>query len=122
MQIRDTHHQTLDDYSIEDVQVRYDRSVEPPGFYTYLSVSLKPEVYARSRFEGVSYETKKQGARELIIQHRELQKMVGALVGALRDELHLCYQVLSDHDLLTKLREAKRNRKPQAPIEQQARS
>src|SRR5713101_1149216 len=105
MQIIDSRHESPDDYSITVVQLGWERWPGDP-VSTYLSVSLKPEAYRRSRFEGSSRETKKHGARRLIITHDELQKMVEAL----RDELTLCYQVLNEHHLLSKLHDAKKNR------------
>ena len=105
MQIMDFRNTTPDNYSMTDVRLGWDRWDDHQVF-TYLCLSLKPKAYRRSRFEVSSRETKKHGARQLIITHDELQKMVEAL----RDELTLCYQVLNEHDLLSKLHDAKRNK------------
>jgi hypothetical protein len=109
MHIKDTRHATLDDYSITDVQVRCDWSEGSKHVVPYLNVSVKPQAYERARFDGSSRETKKTGAREVMIYFHELQKMMDAL----KDELDLCHQLLLEHDLIPKLVEARANKPPQ---------
>jgi hypothetical protein len=107
MRIRDTRHQTLDKYSIQNVTVRFEilgKIVGPDGSKTdflqpYLDVVLQPEPYMRNRFESGSYETKKHGAEALFIDCDELEVMVGAL----KQELEHCYSVLWQNGLFDKL-------------------
>jgi hypothetical protein len=109
MKIRDTRHETLDDYSIRDVTVRFEgrgseRIREADGsripiLHPYLDVALKPEPYQRSRFESSSSEVKKHGAEALFIDCAELEIMVGAL----KNELAYCYNVLIKNKLLGEL-------------------
>jgi hypothetical protein len=52
---------------------------------------------------GQSYETKKHGARELIIRADELAQMMDAL----GDEVRLCHKVLLDNNLISELKKAR---------------
>jgi|SRR5450631_529764 hypothetical protein len=88
------------------VRVDYDWSEGAPAYVcASLIVSLKPEGYLRSRFvEGVSYETKKHGARQLTIRAHELKQMMEAF----SNEVDLCHQLLAENGLMPKLAEARR--------------
>jgi hypothetical protein len=106
MEIIDSRHVTPDRFSIEEILVDYDWS---EGKRAYASASLivylKPEGYMRTRFiEGASYETKKHGARRLIIRAHELKQMTEAF----SNEVDLCHQLLAEHGLMPKLAEARR--------------
>jgi hypothetical protein len=96
MQIITTQHKTPDNYSIKDVEIT---GVEGPRGNCCLAVrvSLEPSRYLRRRGDGWSGERKKNGARELIVTHEELQQMIGTLKG----ELDRCYEFLAERDLLT---------------------
>ena len=116
MRIKDSRHQTLDDYSIETVQVLTDACRgEHPFVYPYLNVSLKAKPYSRDRFSqgGTSYETKKHGARAIMLGFDELQM----LTDAVREEMGLCYDVLNKHGLLRELAQTrdKRQEKSRQP-------
>jgi hypothetical protein len=113
MKIRDTRHQTLDEYSMRDVTVRFEGGSEMireadgsriPILRPYLDVALKPEPYPRNRFESSSYEVKKHGAEALFIDCAELEIMVGAL----KNELAYCYNVLMKNKLLGELNAIKK--------------
>jgi nitrate/TMAO reductase-like tetraheme cytochrome c subunit len=106
MEIIDSRHVTPDRFSIEKVRVDYDWSEGAPAYVcASLIVSLKPEGYLRSRFvEGVSYETKKHGARQLTIRAHELKQMMEAF----SNEVDLCHQLLAENGLMPKLAEARR--------------
>jgi hypothetical protein len=116
MQIKDTRHETLDKYSIQDVSVQYEHlaythnsdGTRTPHGWLYVAVRLKPEPYLRNRFEGSSYEAKKHGAEALFIDCDELE------VGALQRELRNCYIVLNQNDLLDELYDFKRKDASQA--------
>ncbi len=120
MRIRDTRHQTLDVYSIQEVKVRFEilgDTVHPDGSSTeivwpYLDVALKPKAYMRNRFESGSYETKKHGAEALFIDCDELAIMVGAL----KQELIHCYTVLRENKLFDNLDEFKKARAAERPL------
>lgn len=114
MQIIDTRHVTPDDYCIEKIHVGYNWDRDPKYVQPYISVSLKPKGYLRSRFAegGQSYETKKHGAERLIIRAPELQQMMEALT----DELQLCHKVILEHDLVPALIEARQERTPNGRI------
>jgi hypothetical protein len=114
MEIVDSRHVTPDRFSIEEVRVVYDWSQDEPSYVSSsLIVSLKPEGYLRSRFAdgGVSYETKKHGARQLKIHASEFEQMMEAF----NEEVKLCHQVLLENGLMPKLAEAR----PKKPANEQ---
>ncbi len=113
MQISDTRNKTPNHYSIQDVKVRFEirGSIQDPAkkkrtecMQPHLVVALKAEPYSRNRFEGSTYETKKHGAKALVIDCEELEIMVGAL----RKELAYCYSVFLKNSLFGKLDEFKK--------------
>lgn len=113
MEIVDTRHVTPDEYSIEEIRVGYNWSRPEPKYVgSYLSISLKPKGYLRNRFSdgGVSYETKKHGAQQLIIHADEIKQMVEAF----SDEVTLCHKLLLEHDLVPELIKARHSKREAA--------
>jgi hypothetical protein len=79
MQISDRRTTTPSEFSIESIQLRFQRA--PLSFF-YLIVSLKPQIQTRTRGQSDAFEERKFPT-ELIIGLTELQQIVGTLTSEL---------------------------------------
>jgi hypothetical protein len=103
---------TPGEFSIKDIRLSFEPGFIEPGtpestanLWPVLHVALEPLPQRRERGYGASHQPRKNTA-ELRIHFGELQQMMAAV----RDELRICYQVVTEEGLWDKVAEAKRKK------------
>jgi len=98
---------TPGEFSIKDIHLSFEAGIpeSTANLWPCLHVSLEPLPQSRERGYGTSHRPRKNPAK-LKIHFSELQQMMAAV----RDELRICYQVVTEEGLWGKVAEAKRKK------------